>query len=183
MALSNTATPKYYGLFRDQVVAGLIPVNQTVSMQMCIIDQLIADPNYWHDDEAVEGWIKYCEDELTLTDGSDVILLDSFKLWAEDVLSWFYFIDKPVFVKDLEHGGGKFVKKRVKKRLRNRQFLLIARSGAKSLYASFLQNYMLNVDSTTTHQITVAPTMKLAEEVVSPIPFRIVPSELVAIIR
>lgn len=169
MALSNTATPKYYGLFRDQVVAGLIPVNQTVSMQMCIIDQLIADPNYWHDDEAVEGWIKYCEDELTLTDGSDVILLDSFKLWAEDVLSWFYFIDKPVFVKDLEHGGGKFVKKRVKKRLRNRQFLLIARSGAKSLYASFLQNYMLNVDSTTTHQITVAPTMKLAEEVVLPI--------------
>lgn len=169
MALSNTATPKYYGLFRDQVVAGLIPVNQTVSMQMCIIDQLIADPNYWYDDEAVEGWIKYCEDELTLTDGSDVILLDSFKLWAEDVLSWFYFIDKPVFVKDLEHGGGKFVKKRVKKRLRNRQFLLIARSGAKSLYASFLQNYMLNVDSTTTHQITVAPTMKLAEEVVLPI--------------
>lgn len=169
MALSNTATPKYYGLFRDQVVAGLIPVNQTVSMQMCIIDQLIADPNYWYDDEAVEGWIKYCEDELTLTDGSDVILLDSFKLWAEDVLSWFYFIDKPVFVKDLEHGGGKFVKKRVKNRLRNRQFLLIARSGAKSLYASFLQNYMLNVDSTTTHQITVAPTMKLAEEVVSPI--------------
>ena len=169
MALSNTATPKYYGEFRDKVVAGLIPVNQKVSMQMCLIDNLIADPNYWYDDEAVDGWIKYCEEELTLTDGSDVILLDSFKLWAEDVLSWFEFIDKPVFVKDLEHGGGKFVKKRVKKRLRNRQFLIIARSGAKSLYASYLQNYALNVDTTTTHQITVAPTMKLAEEVISPI--------------
>ena len=169
MALSNTATPKYYGEFRDKVVAGLIPVNQKVSMQLCLIDNLIADPNYWYDDEAVDGWIKYCEEELTLTDGSDVILLDSFKLWAEDVLSWFEFIDKPVFVKDLEHGGGKFVKKRVKKRLRNRQFLIIARSGAKSLYASYLQNYALNVDTTTTHQITVAPTMKLAEEVISPI--------------
>ena len=169
MALSNTATPKYYGEFRDKVMAGLIPVNQKVSMQMCLIDNLIADPNYWYDDEAVDGWIKYCEEELTLTDGSDVILLDSFKLWAEDVLSWFEFIDKPVFVKDLEHGGGKFVKKRVKKRLRNRQFLVIARSGAKSLYASYLQNYTLNVDATTTHQITVAPTMKLAEEVISPI--------------
>ena len=169
MALSNTATPKYYGEFRDKVMAGLIPVNQKVSMQMCLIDNLIADPNYWYDDEAVDGWIKYCEEELTLTDGSDVILLDSFKLWAEDILSWFEFIDKPVFVKDLEHGGGKFVKKRVKKRLRNRQFLIIARSGAKSLYASYLQNYALNVDATTTHQITVAPTMKLAEEVISPI--------------
>ena len=169
MALSNMATPKYYGEFRDKVMAGLIPVNQKVSMQMCLIDNLIADPNYWYDDEAVDGWIKYCEEELTLTDGSDVILLDSFKLWAEDVLSWFEFIDKPVFVKDLEHGGGKFVKKRVKKRLRNRQFLVIARSGAKSLYASYLQNYTLNVDATTTHQITVAPTMKLAEEVISPI--------------
>ena len=169
MALSNTATPKYYGEFRDKVMAGLIPVNQKVSMQMCLIDNLIADPDCWYDDEAVDGWIKYCEEELTLTDGSDVILLDSFKLWAEDVLSWFEFIDKPVFVKDLEHGGGKFVKKRVKKRLRNRQFLIIARSGAKSLYASYLQNYVLNVDATTTHQITVAPTMKLAEEVISPI--------------
>ena len=169
MALSNTATPKYYGEFRDKVMAGLIPVNQKVSMQMCLIDNLIADPDYWYDDEAVDGWIKYCEEELTLTDGSDVILLDSFKLWAEDILSWFEFIDKPVFVKDLEHGGGKFVKKRVKKRLRNRQFLIIARSGAKSLYASYLQNYALNVDATTTHQITVAPTMKLAEEVISPI--------------
>lgn len=169
MALSNTATPKYYGEFRDKVMAGLIPVNQKVSMQMCLIDNLIADPDCWYDDEAVDGWIKYCEEELTLTDGSDVILLDSFKLWAEDILSWFEFIDKPVFVKDLEHGGGKFVKKRVKKRLRNRQFLIIARSGAKSLYASYLQNYVLNVDATTTHQITVAPTMKLAEEVISPI--------------
>lgn len=169
MSLSNTATPKYYNEFRDKVLSGLIPVNQYVAMEMCRIDALIADPDMWYDNTAVEGWIRYCEDELTLTDGSDVVLVESFKVWAEQIFCWYYFIEKPVYVKDQEHNGGKFVLKRIKKRLTNVQYLIVSRSAAKSLYDSFLQNFFLNVDSYTTHQITVAPTMKQANEVLAPI--------------
>ena len=121
MSLSNTATPKYYKEFRDNVLSGLIPVNQYVAMEMCRIDALIADPDMWYDNTAVEGWIRYCEDELTLTDGSDVVLVESFKVWAEQIFCWYYFIEKPVYVKDQEHNGGKFVLKRIKKRLTNVQ--------------------------------------------------------------
>ena len=169
MALSNTATPKYYGLFKQDVINGIIPVNEKISMEMNRIDYLISNPDYWYDEEAVEKWIRYCENELTLTDGSDVVLLPSFKLWAEEIFGWYEFIEKPFFVKDKIHGGGKFITKKIKKRLINKQFLIISRSAAKSLYDSFIQNYFLNVDTTTTHQITVAPTMKLAEEVITPI--------------
>lgn len=167
--LSNTATPKYYGAFRQAVLRGEIPVPKTIEMEMNRIDELIRDPNFYYDDQAVEGFIKYCENECTLTDGSDVHLLDTFKLWAEQIFGWYYFETRSVYTPNRNGHGGRYVNKRVKKRLINKQYLIIARSAAKSLYASYLQSYFLNVDSTTTHQITTAPTMKQAEEVISPI--------------
>lgn len=169
MTLSNTAVPKYYGMFRDAVIRGEIPVNQQVSMQMNLIDSLIANPNYYYDDEAVEGWVAYCEEELTLTDGSDVVMLETFKLWGEDLLGWFYFIDKEVYVINDNGIGGHYEHRRVKKRLRNKQYLIVGRGAAKSVYDSFIQSYMQNIDTSTTHQITTAPTMKQAEEVMSPL--------------
>lgn len=168
MALSNTATPKYYGEFRAAVEAGEIPVNREIAMQMELIDELIANPNFYYDDLAINGFIKFCEAELTLTDGSDLVLLPSFKLWAEDILSWFYFVERTVYVPVGEGFGGHYVKKRIKKRLRNRQYLIVARGGAKSMYAECIQAYFLTVDTTTTHQITTAPTMRQAEEVMGP---------------
>lgn len=169
MTLSNTATPKYYGEFRDRVMAGEIPVNAEVSMQMELIDELIANPNFYYDDQAIEGFIRYCENELTLTDGADLELLFTFKLWAEDLLAWFFFIEKTVWIRDEDHpAGGYFTKKRVKRRLRNKQYLIVARGAAKSMYAECIQAYFLNIDTTTTHQIATAPTMKQAEEVMSP---------------
>lgn len=169
MALSNTATPKYYGEFRDKVIRGEIPVNEEVSLEMNRIDALIENPDYWYDDKAIDGFIKYCEQELTLTDGSDLYLLDTFKLWAEAALSWFEFIERQVFVPYPDGHGGRYVKKIVKKRLVNKQYLIVGRGAAKSMYASCIQSYFLNVDTDTTHQITTAPTMKQAEEVLSPI--------------
>jgi phage terminase large subunit-like protein len=168
MALSNTATPKYYGAFRAAVLRGEIPVNQEVSLQMNRIDELIADPNFYYDDGAIEGFILYCENELTLTDGSDFHLLDSFKLWAEDLLAWFYFIERSVYTPNEDGHGGRYIRKRICKRLRNKQYLIVARGAAKSMYAECIQAYFLNVDTATTHQITTAPTMKQAEEVMSP---------------
>ena len=167
--LSNTATPKYYGIFREKVINGEIPVCEEISMQMNRIDELIANPGVYYDDEAIEGFIRFCENECTLTDGSPVKLLDSFKLWAEDLLSWYYFIEKSVYVPSHNNRGGHYVKKRIKKRLINKQILIVGRGAAKSLYDSFIQNYILNADPETTHQVTTAPTMKLAEEVISPI--------------
>ena len=165
MALSNTAVPKYYGAFRDAVIEGLIPVNKEVSMEMNRIDELIANPDFYYDDKAVEGFIEYCETELTLTDGSAVKLLDTFKIWSEQIFGWYYFIKRKIY--DPKKNG--FIIKIIKKRLINKQYLIIARGSAKSIYASFIQNYFLNIDTTTTHQITVAPTMNQAEEVLSPI--------------
>ena len=169
MALSNTAVPKYYGEFRDAVMRGDIPICKEISMEMNRIDGLIAHPGIYYDDEAVEGWIAYCEDELTLTDGSDLKLLDSFKLWGEQIFGWYYFVERSVYEPDPDGHGGHYVRKSVKKRLTNKQYLIITRAAAKSMYASTIQNYFLNVDTTTTHQITTAPTMKQAEEVMSPI--------------
>lgn len=169
MALSNTATPIYYGKFRDAVIRGEIPVCKEISMQMNRIDDLIANPGVWYDDEAVNGFIKYCENELTLTDGSDLQLLDTFKLWAEDIFGWYYYVDHSVYEPNADGHGGRYVKKTIKKRLINKQYLIVARGAAKSMYGSCLQNFFLNVDTTTTHQITTAPTMKQAEEVLSPI--------------
>lgn len=169
MALSNTAVPKYYGEFRDAVLRGEIPVNREISSEMNRIDELIANPGIYYDDKAVEGWIRYCEDELTLTDGSDVHMLDSFKVWGEQLLGWYYFIERSVYEPNQGGRGGHYVKKRIKKRLINKQFLIVGRSAAKSLYSSFIQGYFLNMDPSTTHQITTAPTMKLAEEVMSPL--------------
>lgn len=169
MALSNTATPKYYGEFRDAVLAGEVPVNKEVAMQMELIDELIANPNFYYDEDAIEGFVKYCENELTLTDGTDLHLLPTFKLWAEDLLSWFYFIDRTVYVPGDNGSPGRYVQKRIKKRLRSKQYLIVARGGAKSMYASCLQAYFLNIDTDTTHQITTSPTMKQADEVMSPI--------------
>ena len=169
MALSNTATPKYYGQFRDAVIRGEIPVCQKISMEMNRIDDLIADPGVWYDDEAVEGFISYCEDELTLTDGEDLKLLDSFKLWAEEIFGWYYFVERSVYVPNKSGHGGHYVRKRIKKRLIKRQYLIVARGAAKSMYASCIQSFFLNCDTSTTHQVTTAPTMKQAEEVVSPI--------------
>ena len=163
--LSNTATPIYYGQFRDAVLRGEIPVNREISMEMNRIDDLIANPEIYYDDEAIEGFIAYCNNELTLTDGSDMNLLDTFKLWAESLLSWFYFERRPVYDPELK----RYVTRRVRKRLVNKQYLIVARGAAKSMYASCIQNYMLNCDTFTTHQITTAPTMKQAEEVMSPI--------------
>lgn len=169
MALSNTAVPRYYGMFRDAVLRGEIPVCKEVEMEMNRIDELIANPGIYYDDQAVEGWIKYCENELTLTDGSDLKLLDSFKLWGEQVFGWYYFIEKSIYEPYPDGYGGHYVKKRIKKRLINKQFLIVGRGAAKSLYDSCIQSYFHNVDLTTTHQVTTAPTMKQAEEVIAPI--------------
>ena len=169
MSLSNTATPKYYGMFRDAVKRGEIPVCHEIEMEMNRINELIADRNFYYDDDAVEGWIKFCENELTLTDGSDLFLLDSFKLWGEEIFGWYYFIERSVYEPNEDGHGGHYVRKKIKKRLINKQYLIVARGAAKSMYASCIQNYYLNVDSSTTHQITTAPTMKQAEEVLSPI--------------
>lgn len=168
MALSNTAVPKYYGMFRDAVIRGEIPVNREVEMEMYRIDDLIANPGVYYDDRAVEGWIRYCENELTLTDGSDLNLLDSFKLWGEQIFCWYYFVERSVFVPD-EGGGGHFERRSVKKRLINKQYLIVGRGAAKSLYGSCIQSYFHVVDPTTTNQITTAPTMRQAEEIISPI--------------
>lgn len=167
--LSNTATPKYYGRFREQVLRGEIYVCKEVSMEMNRIDQLIANPGIWYDDEAIDGFIDYCENELTLTNGEDLHLLDSFKLWAEQIFGWYYFVERSVYVPSKDGHGGRYVNKRIKKRLVNKQYLIVARGGAKSMYASVIQNYFLNVDTTTTYQIATAPTMKQADEVMSPI--------------
>lgn len=169
MALSNTATPFYYGQFRDAVIRGEIPVCKEISMEMNRIDDLIANPGIWYDDEAVNGFISYCENELTLTDGDDLHLLDSFKLWAEQIFGWYYFVERSVYVPSQDGHGGHYVNKRIKKRLINKQYLIVARGAAKSMYASCIQSFFLNVDTSTTHQITTAPTMKQAEEVMSPI--------------
>lgn len=169
MALSNTATPKYYGRFRDAVMRGEIPVCNTIAMEMNRIDDLIANPGIWYDDEAVEGWIKYCENELTLTDGEDLRLLETFKLWGEQIFGWYYYVERSVYVPSPDGHGGHYVKKSIKKRLTNKQYLIIPRGAAKSMYDSCIQSYFLNVDSSTTHQITTAPTMKQSEEVMSPI--------------
>lgn len=169
MALSNTAVPKYYGLFRDAVIRGDIPVNKEISMEMNRIDDLIANPGIYYDDQAVEGWIAYCENEMTLTDGSDLRLLDSFKLWGEQIFGWYYFVERSIYEPNPDGHGGRYVKRSIKKRLINKQYLIVARGAAKSIYASCIQSYYLNVDTSTTHQITTAPTMKMAEEVMSPI--------------
>ena len=169
MALSNTAVPKYYGMFRDAVIRGEIPVNREVSMEMNRIDDLIANPGIYYDDKAIDGWVKYCEEELTLTDGSDMNLLDTFKLWGEQALSWFYFVERSVYEPNPDGHGGRYVKKQVKKRLINKQFLIVGRGAAKSVYAACMQSFFQNVDTSTTHQIATAPTMKQAEEVMSPI--------------
>lgn len=169
MALSNTAVPRYYGAFRDAVIRGEIPVCEPISLEMNRIDQLIDNPGIYYDDLAVEGFIKYCENELTLTDGSDLALLDSFKLWAEQIFGWYYFVERSVYVPFKDGHGGHYVNRRIKKRLINKQYLIIARGAAKSQYESYIQNYYLNVDTSTTHQVHVAPTMKQGEEVLSPI--------------
>ena len=168
MALSNTATPKYYGQFRDAVIRGEIPVCKEISMEMNRIDNLIANPGFWYDDQAVEGFVSYCENELTLTDGEDLKLLDSFKLWAEQVFGWYYYVERSVYMPDPDGHGGRYVNKKIKKRLINKQYLIVARGAAKSQYESYIHNYYLNVDTSTTHQVHTAPTMKQAEEVLSP---------------
>jgi len=169
MALSNTATPYYYGQFRDSVLRGEIPVNREISLEMNRIDALIANPNIYYDDQAIEGFILYCENELTLTDGSDLHLLPSFKLWAEQIFGWYFFVERSVYEPTPDNHGGHYVTKVIKKRLTTKQYLIVARGAAKSMYASLIQSFFLNVDTQTTHQITTAPTMKQAEEVMSPI--------------
>lgn len=168
MSLSNTATPYYYGLFRDDVLAGKIPVNQEISMQMNRIDDRIRDPRYYYDDCAINGFIEFCENELTLTDGSDMFLLDSFKLWAEDALAWFYFVDRTVYEPDPNGHGGRYVTKRIKKRLTNKQMIVTARGSAKTMYSEAIQMYFLVVDGSTTKQVATAPTMSQAEETLAP---------------
>jgi phage terminase large subunit-like protein len=169
MGLSNTATPIYYGRFREAVIRGEIPVNREISMEMNRIDYLIENPEFWYDDQAINGFIAFCEEELTLTDGEDLHLLESFKLWAEQVFGWYQFEERSVFEPDPDGHGGHYVRKIIKKRLINKQYLIVARGAAKSMYASCIQNFYLNVDTSTTNQITTAPTMKQAEEVLSPI--------------
>lgn len=169
MALSNTQTPKYYGKFRDSVLRGEIPVCKEISMEMNRIDELIANPGVYYDEDAVEGWIRFCENELTLTDGADLHLLDTFKLWGEQIFGWYYFVERSVYVPDEDGHSGHYVRRNIKKRLINKQYLIVARGAAKSMYGSCIQNYFLNVDTTTTHQITTAPTMKQSDEVLSPI--------------
>lgn len=161
--------PRYYGQFRDAVMRGEIPVNEKISMEMNRIDDLIANPGVWYDDEAVEGWVAYCEEELTLTDGSDLHLLDSFKLWGEQLFGWYYFVERSIYEPNPDGHGGRYVNKRIKKRLITVQYLIVARGAAKSMYASCLQSYFLNIDGSTTHQIVTAPTMRQADEVMSPI--------------
>ena len=168
MALSNTAVPKYYGMFRDAVIRGEIPVCKEIGMEMYRIDDLIANPGIYYDDQAVEGWIKFCEAELTLTDGSDLTFLDSFKLWGEQVFGWYYFVDKDVYEPNPDGHGGHYVHKTVKKRLINKQFLIVGRGAAKSQYESYMHEYYLNVDTSTTHQVHTSPTMRQAEEVLAP---------------
>lgn len=170
MALSNTAVPKYYGAFRDAVIRGEIPVNKEIEMEMNRIDDLIANPGVYYDDQAVEGWVRYCENELTLTDGSDLNLLDTFKLWGEQVFGWFYFVERSIYEPSkTQRGRGHYITKRVKKRLIHKQYLIVARGAAKSMYSACIQSYILNIDTATTYQITTAPTMLQAEEVMSPI--------------
>lgn len=169
MSLSNTATPKYYGEFRGRVLAGEIPVNKEISMEMNRIDSLIANPGIYYDDKAIDGFIAFCENECTLTDGSDLYLLDTFKLWAEQVFGWYYYVERSVYKPSKDNHGGRYIRKKIKKRLINKQYLIIARGAAKSMYLSLIQNYFLNIDPSTTHQITTAPTMKQADEVISPI--------------
>lgn len=169
MALSNTAVPIYYGQFRDAVIRGEIPVCKEISMEMNRIDDLIDNPGIYYDDEAVNGFIEYCESELTLTDGEDLYLLDSFKLWAEQIFGWYYFVERSVYEPDPDGHSGHYVTRSIKKRLVNKQYLIVTRGAAKSMYASCIQNFFLNVDTSTTHQITTAPTMRLADEVMSPI--------------
>ena len=169
MALSNTAVPKYYGMFRDAVMRGEIPVCETIEMEMNRIDALIENPGVWYDDKAIDGFIEYCESELTLTDGEDLHLLDSFKLWAEQIFGWYYFVERSVYEPYPDGHGGHYVKKTIKKRLVNKQYLIVARGAAKSMYGSVLQSFFLNCDRSTTHQITTAPTMRQADEVMSPI--------------
>jgi len=169
MALSNTATPIYYGRFREAVIRGEIPVCKEISMEMNRIDDLIANPGFYYDDKAVEGWIKYCENELTLTDGEDLHLLDSFKLWGEQVFGWYYFVERSVYIPNEDGHGGHYVTKSIRKRLTNKQYLIVGRGAAKSLYDSCIQSFYQNVDRSTTQQITTAPTMKLADEVMSPL--------------
>ena len=169
MALSNTATPIYYGQFRDAVIRGEIPVCKEISMEMNRIDGLIANPGIYYDDEAINGFIAYCENELTLTNGEDLKLLDSFKLWAEEIFGWYYFIERSVYVPSPDGHGGHYETRTIKKRLINKQYLIVARGAAKSMYESCIQSYFLNIDTSTTEQITTAPTMRQAEEVMSPI--------------
>jgi phage terminase large subunit-like protein len=169
MGLSNTATPKYYAAFREKVLNGEIPVNEMVSLEMNRIDDLIANPNFFYDDGAIDGFIRYCEGELTLTDGSDLHLLDTFKLWAEAALSWFYFEERTVYVPSKDNHGGHYERKLIKMRLVRKQYIIVARGGAKTMYASCIQAYFLNIDPATTHQVTTAPTMKQAQEVIAPI--------------
>lgn len=169
MGLSNNAVPKYYRMFRDAVIRGEIPVCETVSMEMNRIDSLIENPGIWYDEQAVEGFISYCENELTLTDGSDLKLLDTFKLWAEQVFGWYYYVERSVYVPSRDGHGGHYVNRRIKKRLINKQYLIVARGAAKSQYESYIQSYFLNVDTSTTHQVHTSPTMKQSEEVLSPI--------------
>ena len=169
MALSNTATPKYYGMFREAVIRGEIPVCEEISMEMNRIDALIDNPGVWYDDQAIQGFVNYCENELTLTNGEDLKLLDSFKLWAEQIFGWYYYVERTIYEPNPDGHGGRYVNKRIKKRLINKQYLIVARGAAKSMYASCLQSFFLNIDSTTTYQVTTAPTMMQAEEVLSPI--------------
>ncbi|MCD8119743.1 MAG: phage terminase family protein [Lachnospiraceae bacterium] len=169
MALSNTAVPKYYGMFRDAVTRGEIPICREIEMEMHRVDDLIANRGVYYDDQAVEGWIKFCEAEMTLTDGADLTLLDSFKLWGEQVFGWYYYVERSIYEPNEDGHGGHFVTKMVKKRLVNKQYLIVGRGAAKSLYDSCIQSYFENVDTSTTHQITTAPTMKQADEVMSPI--------------
>lgn len=169
MALSNTAIPKYYGEFREAVLSGRCPVNEKISLQMNRIDELIRNPKYYYDDEAIDGYIAYCEKELTLTDGGDLTLLPSFKLWAEDIYGWYYFEDRSVYIPGENGKPGHYEQRKIKKRLRNKQYLIVARGAAKSMYLSTIQAFHLNVDTSTTHQVTTAPTMKQAEEVLSPL--------------
>ena len=169
MALSNTAVPIYYGMFRDAVIRGEIPVCKELSLEMNRIDDLIANPGVFYDDQAVEGWIRYCEAELTLTDGADLHLLDSFKLWGEQIFGWYYFVERSLYEPNEDGHGGHYVKKTIKKRLINKQYLIVGRGAAKTMYGSTIQSYFINVDTSTTQQVTTAPTMKQADEVVGPI--------------
>lgn len=169
MSLSNTATPRYYGEFRDAVIRGDIPVNKEISMEMNRIDSLIDRPDIYYDDKAVDGWVTFCENELTLTDGSDLTLLDTFKLWGEEIFGWYYFVTRSIYQPNEDRHGGHYVNKRIKKRLTTKQFLIVARGAAKSMYAACLQSYFLVCDTSTTVQLSVAPTVPQTEEVLNPI--------------